>query len=250
MKKTFLFLATCLLFGLLLGLFSCKPKLVMPEFDVVVVDTTVVRHGVPGKFQYAFTLISNADKSPVLTAIQEANIDHFFGPSGASTMDVRQAIARSIEQFMSGIDELDSLSRDAIPEMILTAESEAHVVDSLLVYTITTSDYTGGAHGMYGFFSHNYSLKGGYELVLADLFDAKEQESLLTLIRHKLYDQFHVAGDEGLVNLGFFPDQIGVVENFEVTDDGITFYYNPYDIAAFAVGDVSVHISTEELEKL
>ena len=56
------------------------------------------------------------------------------------------------------------------------------------------------------------------------------------MIRNKLYEQFGVTGDEGLVAQGFFPEYISTTENFEVTEDGITFYYNPYDIGCYALG--------------
>ena len=126
----------------------------------------------------------------------------------------------------------------------------ARVVDTLLVYTISSSNYTGGAHGMYSINCHNYSIAGGYELALSDLFDAARQEALIGLIRNKLYEQFGVTGDEGLVAQGFFPEYISTTENFEVTEDGITFYYNPYDIGCYALGGVEVHITREEMQGL
>ncbi len=55
-------------------------------------------------------------------------------------------------------------------EYEISAESEGAVVDTLVVYTITQSSYTGGAHGMYSRENYVYSLDGGYEITLADLF--------------------------------------------------------------------------------
>ena len=49
---------------------------------------------------------------------------------------------------------------------------------------------------------------------------------------------------------GFFPEYISTTENFEVTEDGITFYYNPYDIGCYALGGVEVHITREEMQGL
>ena len=36
----------------------------------------------------------------------------------------------------------------------------------------------------------------------------------------------------------------------EMTEDGITFYYNPYDIGCYALGGVEVHITREEMQGL
>lgn len=164
---------------------------------------------------------------------------------------MQEAVDRSIGQFM---DEYIGTLDESVPqwetEMEMAVESEARVVDTLLVYTISSSNYTGGAHGMYSVNCHNYSIAGGYELALSDLFDAARQEALIGLIRNKLYEQFGVTGDEGLVAQGFFPEYISTTENFEVTEDGITFYYNPYDIGCYALGGVEVHITREEMQGL
>ena len=46
------------------------------------------------------------------------------------------------------------------------------------------------------------------------------------------------------------PEIIGVTENFLVTPEGITFYYNPYDIGCYALGSVEVSVSREQLAGL
>ena len=229
--------------GLTFG--SCRRQTVMPQFDIV-----VVRGGIPCRFQYAFTSIANADEAPALQAIQESNMLYFFGLEHFQG-GVQEAVDWSIGQFM---DEYIGTLDESVPqwetEMEMAVESEARVVDTLLVYTISSSNYTGGAHGMYSINCHNYSIAGGYELALSDLFDAARQEALIGLIRNKLYEQFGVTGDEGLVAQGFFPEYISTTENFEVTEDGITFYYNPYDIGCYALGGVEVHITREEMQGL
>ncbi|MCQ5078293.1 RsiV family protein, partial [Alistipes putredinis] len=55
---------------------------------------------------------------------------------------------------------------------------------------------------------------------------------------------------DGGVALGFVPEYIATTENFEVTEDVISFYYNPYDIGCYALGGVVVHISREEMQGL
>ena len=53
-----------------------------------------------------------------------------------------------------------------------------------------------------------------------------------------------------LAERGFFPEYISLTENFRITPEGITFYYNPYDIGCYALGAVDVTMSREELENL
>lgn len=245
MKRIVVFLLVLTSFAL--G--SCH-RVVKPEFDVVVMDTVVTRNNIPCSFQYAFTSIANAEKTPALQSIQEANLLYFFEQEDVQG-DVRQIMRRSVAQFL---DEYVGQESNANPEwrteMEMIVESDARIVDSLLVYSISRSSYTGGAHGMYTLSWHNYSIAGGYELALSDLFTPEQQESLLTLIKHKLYEQFEATGDEDLAAQGLFPEYIAATENFEVSEDGITFYYNPYDIAAYALGRIEVHISSQELSEL
>ncbi|WP_300110576.1 RsiV family protein [uncultured Alistipes sp.] len=252
MKRVVVFLLV--LASLALG--SCRRATVMPEFDVIVLDTVITDNDYACTFQFTFTSIANADKSPALQAIQEANQLYFFEREDVQG-DVQQMMEYSIAQFMCHnqiLDENYDLEDLGTPnwrsEMELIIESDARIVDSLLVYSISRSSYTGGAHGMYTLSWHNYSIAGGYELALSDLFTPEQQESLLTLIKHKLYEQFEATGDEDLAAQGLFPEYIAATENFEVSEDGITFYYNPYDIAAYALGRIEVHISGEELKNL
>ncbi len=49
------------------------------------------------------------------------------------------------------------------------------------------------------------------------------------LLRKKLYEQYGTDNDEELAEQGFFPEYIALTENFQITPEGITFYYNPYD---------------------
>ena len=132
----------------------------------------------------------------------------------------------------------------------ISAESEGSVVDTLLCYVITRSSYTGGAHGIYGTECYNYSLAGGYEITTADLFTEAQLERLNRLVREDICEQYGVRSDEELETKGFFPEYIGVTENFLVTPEGITFYYNPYDIGCYALGSVEVSVSREQLAGL
>lgn len=238
-------LLTCI--TLLFTTSGCGNKVVQPEFDVVELDTLFTCGAGQYQIQYSFATIANSASSDALQAIEKQNIRYFFG----------------LEEFEGSAQEATSAAlaqiyRDA--EVECTAEygwknsealqSEAMVVDSIMVYTITSSTYTGGAHGMYGITAHNYSIAGGYELTLSDLFTETQRAALDTLIRSKLYAQFKVTGDDGLAEQGFFPEYIGTTENFAVTPEGITFYYNPYDIGCYALGDLEVVVSCEELDNL
>lgn len=58
---------------------ACGPKSPAPEFTLLAMDTTLVCGPVGYDVQYRFTSIANASHSPALQAIEEANIQYFFG---------------------------------------------------------------------------------------------------------------------------------------------------------------------------
>lgn len=218
-----------------------------PELRYLDNDTTFAVGNVKCSVRYNYLTIVNAARSEALQAIEEANMGYFFDLENFSGSPA-EAYRAALCQLRT---ELDIASDDGNNwDATIRVEAQGRIVDSLLVYCISRSSYTGGAHGLQRTDCHNYSLRGGYELTLSDLFVPQQQKALAALIRNKLYDMYGVTGDEGLTEQGFFPEYIDVTENFRVTPEGISFLYNPYDIGCYALGYVEVAISDEELEGL
>ena len=227
---------------------GCGEQTVAPRFTTLHVDTLLVCGTARYSVRYDFTSIANASEDAALQAIEEANIRNFFDLE-YSPGSARQAADTALADLYAEM--IPDQETEYAWENTLSAQSDAAVVaDTLLVYTIDMSSYSGGAHGYYGRTVRNYSLKGGYDLMLNDLFDATQRDLLDELIRDKLYDRYGVADDVGLAAEGFFPEEIAATENFAIGEQGITFYYNPYDIGCYALGDVEVHIGFDELNEL
>jgi len=180
------------------------------------------------------------------------NIDRFFDLENFEGTP-EEAASAAIRQVTSDMTPPGNTPESTVRpawEGEISVESEGSVVDTLLCYVITRASYMGGAHGIYGTECYNYSLAGGYEITTADLFTETQLERLNRLIREDIYEQYGVRSDEELETKGFFPEYIGVTENFLVTPEGITFYYNPYDIGCYALGSVEVSVSREQLAGL
>lgn len=230
---------------------GCTKRPTQPRFDTVAIDTLIEGNGFACDIQYRFASIRNASSSPALEAIERANIGRFFELEAYSGT-AREAARQSVRQIS---DELAPPAGAVTTEQPpwkgeISAESEGSIVDTLLCYVITRSSYTGGAHGMYGTQCYTYSLAGGYEITTADLFTEAQLQRLDQLIRGKIREQFEARDDAELEVKGFFPEYIGTTENFLVTEEGITFFYNPYDIGCYALGAVEVTLGREELTGL
>lgn len=226
---------------------ACKPRNVKPKFTTVAIDTLLGDTIGGCNVEWRFVSIANAAKSPSLEAIEWANIQYFF-----ELEDFEGGLQKALDEAMRQIkaDYVIPVGEEHRWLSDISAEAEVEVVDTLMTYVITRSSYTGGAHGMYSTECHTYALNGGYEVSSADLFDADQLQKLVGLIRTKIYEQYNAKNDEELSAQGFFPEYIGVTENFRVTPKGITFYFSPYEIAAYVVGSVDVEISNEELKNI
>lgn len=231
---------------------SCTKRPIQPQFSVITADTLIDGNSFTCKIEYRFASISNAQASPALAAIEQANIGRFFeleNFEGTPREAIEAAVRQAVNDMMPP-ENTPKMSEHRLWEGEISAESEGSVVDTLLCYIITRSSYTGGAHGIYGTECYTYSLAGGYEITTADLFTDTQLERLNELIRKDIYEQYEATNDDELSEKGFFPEYIRATENFRVTPEGITFYYNPYDIGCYALGAVEVEVSREELAEL
>ena len=95
-----------------------------------------------------------------------------------------------------------------------------------LTYTVETYDYTGGAHGIGYEFNMNFDIRTGKLLLKEDIIkDGRE-------------------GDE---KVDLFEEKISPNSNFSLLEDGISFTFNRYDIAAYAYGIIDIFIPAEEI---
>ena len=237
-----------LIAGMAAATAACTRKPVAPQFGMLSIDTLIGTPANGCKIEYRFATIANAEKSPALRSIEAANAGYFFELEEFGGT-ARQAAHSALRHTAAELALPQSAPQITEPNEI-SPEAEAAVTDSLVTYIISRSSYTGGAHGMYATECHTYSLAGGYELSTADLFSERQLLGMEALLRRKLCEQYEAANDDELAERGFFPEYISLTENFRITPEGITFYYNPYDIGCYALGAVDVTMSREELENL
>jgi hypothetical protein len=122
---------------------------------------------------------------------------------------------------------------------------------SLLVYKFYYDEYTGGAHGMRAATFLNIDLATKRPLTLDDIFTGEYKDSLTDLIWNQLMTDNDAKSHEELEEMGFgSTGEIVPTDNFYLDKDGITFYYNVYDIAPYAVGETKVTIPFDALDHL
>lgn len=119
----------------------------------------------------------------------------------------------------------------------------------LLSYTVERYDYSGGAHGMTTDSCFTILLDKGRFLKQEDLFDEAALDKVADLIINKIAKDNKVDDPIKLEEQGFFSvKEIYPNGNIFASAEGITWIYNPYDIAAYAIGSVEVTIPFNELK--
>lgn len=118
--------------------------------------------------------------------------------------------------------------------------------DSLLSLSITDYEYSGGAHGNYGTKLFTLDLERERLLRLEDVLKGNYESRLTAALETAAREYFELGRNDPL-SMVLFEDTVYPNENFALTPTGILFDYRPYEIAAYAVGEIQLFISFERL---
>ncbi len=112
-------------------------------------------------------------------------------------------------------------------------------------YTIAIdeSSYTGGAHGIYGTTYQNFT-KQGTLLKLEDLFINGYKDKLLKIAKEVYLEKF------GTMEDWFKPHKFELAQNFAITNRGLLFLYNIYEVKAFAYGQTKFLVPYSKLKSI
>lgn len=115
----------------------------------------------------------------------------------------------------------------------------------IVTVSISTYAFTGGAHGMSMTQLLVFDTGSGRQLFLKDIFIPGFEAKLDQLIERRYRQMRGMSEGEPLdgVKGGLFDTRLRHTDNFAVTGSGITFLYNPYDIAPYAAGPIRIHLS-------
>ena len=118
-------------------------------------------------------------------------------------------------------------------------------------YAMDVYEYNGGAHGNRYLLIQNYDLQTGDAVSEQDLFIDDYYEPLKALLLEALIVQTDEAETKkDLRRLGYSVADVVPNENFYVTPEGITYVYNPYEIAPYAMGCIQISLPWDSIRHL
>ena len=119
----------------------------------------------------------------------------------------------------------------------------------LLSYRTYKNEYSGGPHGMYTTEFTNLNLSTLQPILLDELFVEDYQETLTELLWYQLALDNGVETRDELEEMGYATTgELAPTENFYINEEGITFYYNVYEIAPYSMGPTQITLSYDMLE--
>lgn len=118
--------------------------------------------------------------------------------------------------------------------------------DGLLTIQTTDSSFYGGSQGIKFLYFNNFDLSTGKDLNYNDLFIEDSEDIIGSFIVQKLMDQFEVTNAKQLDEIGFIDIEHSLpIDKFYLEKSGITFVYNPEDIAISHLGVIKVFLPYE-----
>lgn len=129
-------------------------------------------------------------------------------------------------------------------------------VGSLICLVFTESSYKGGAHPNSFTFFKTFDLNDGKEVTMFDLVDSTQISALNELRLNTLESQKEkiMQGDnwkDYMFKEAFEPNgEFNTNKNIRIAKDTVSFYYNSYDIAAYAFGPTELKIPVSDIKSL
>lgn len=212
--------------------------------------------------QINFTYPAKYDNKDILKKIQQQFVYSYFG-DGYENLSPEEATAKYTEDYLNNYKDLEDEYKAEVAKadetpvgawfsyFEMSSDDIAYNKNDILSYTVNFENYTGGAHGAHSFTNHVIDMKTGNLIKEDDIFIEGFQEDLAQILIDRIAKQNTVEKPKELENIGFFSiDEIFPNGNFLIDDNGITYTFNEYEIAAYVVGATNVHLPYEEIQYL
>ena len=212
--------------------------------------------------QINFTYPAKYDNKDILKKIQQQFVYSYFG-DGYENLSPEEATAKYTEDYLNNYKDLEDEYKAEVAKadetpvgawfsyFEMSSDDIAYNKNDILSYTVNFENYTGGDPGAHSFTNHVIDMKTGNLIKEDDIFIEGFQEDLAQILIDRIAKQNTVENPKELENIGFFSiDEIFPNGNFLIDDNGITYTFNEYEIAAYVVGATNVHLPYEEIQYL
>ena len=108
--------------------------------------------------------------------------------------------------------------------------------------------FTGGAHGNYSYQHSTYDTRTGAKLDLPSMIKPGYEPRWTSLAAGIIRKRAGVAADAPMTEAGLLDDEFHLSDDWFLTSGGIGISYDPYEIASFADGQITIFLPWEDIQ--
>lgn len=124
--------------------------------------------------------------------------------------------------------------------------TEVSMRDRILSYRTEKYAFRGGAHGMTTITAYNFSTRTGEELHEPDIFREGYAGPLTEMLTAHLSESLEDPADTSMM----FLKKIEPNGNFLLSEEGITYIFNHYEIAPYSMGVINITLPWDEVSAI
>jgi len=250
MKK--LAISTLAIISLIFLFSSCKKKSL--EFDKVdfkkTIHSPLAKDTAVGNctIDIQFLFPARFSDNDVLKKVQQQILTYSFDSTYAKYTTGKQAVdvftKSTFDNYTDFINTALKANKDNINNR-LVFHNENWRMNTVILYNdkdivsyeLDRFSETGGAHGTEATQYLVFDLNTGKKLTQHDIFEEGFEPKVSDLLKKQIMADKGFESEEQMLNSGyFFAENITPNGNFSVSEQGITFVFNPYEIAAYSLG--------------
>lgn len=246
--------------GLLLTFYSCggekKPsendlKYEMVKYEKQSSGCDSLREDNCAKIKIEFPQITEFENQTVKTKINKS-IERLFS-SNDSNENAANDFNSQMESFISDYESFMLEFPDAFQSWFIERTGQVKL-NKGNIFSIDYMDYsfTGGAHPNTFVTFKNYYLNDGEEITLDQIISKDKQNELTKIAETEFRKLKELTAEADLGQAGFWfeNNRFYLNENFLIGDSSLVFYYNNYEITAYAFGPTELEIPYSKIRGL
>jgi hypothetical protein len=194
-------------------------------------------------------------KAKEINRLRDSVLIRAFSAEGKNIkmLSPNQVLQQQADTFFSNyqtLSDYDSLPAHALQWLKSIEVGILMNQENLLCIETSEYVYSGGAHGMLNRLFYVFDSKSGRQLKAEDVFLPQSDSALTELLTTAIKARYEINSDSSLTSFGLFVEVVEPSDNFWLSNTGIGFYYNSYELAPYSYGQSDLFLPFELLKGL
>jgi predicted transcriptional regulator len=115
---------------------------------------------------------------------------------------------------------------------------------------LSIQSYAGGAHGYSEKTYISFNTETSEKIRLSDIISDEKKLVEIAEKKFRILKKLRANDDLKTAGFGFEKNKFSLNDNYCITDKGLSFYYNEYEINSYAMGTTELVLTYEELDTI